>query len=99
MSQHTHGPWTAKSSDDDPYGDIVISAGGHPLARLWLDDAPVEDFNAAQRANAKLIAASPDMKAALIAARGGLAWVSIPNMPEAGKIIQQIDRALALAGS
>ncbi len=103
MSQHTPGPWMPLDPTMSGMSGMIIAGDcNHPIAEVrgwgWLQKkgkAGEEE----QDANLRLIAAAPDMKAALIAARGGLAWVSIPNMPEAGKIIQQIDRALALAGA
>ena len=58
----TQGPWQVVFSDDDPYGDIEIKSGKfHIIAKLNLDDAPVHDFNSEQEANARLMAAAPDM--------------------------------------
>ena len=61
-SNYTPGPWKViRPQGDDPYGDITVGAENRHVCRLWQDDAPVHDYNAAQRANARLIAASPDL--------------------------------------
>lgn len=64
-NEHTPGPWQVKHSDDEPYGDIQIIGNGRALAKIWLDDAPVPDYNRQQKANAKLIAAAPKLLEAL----------------------------------
>jgi hypothetical protein len=64
-ASHTPGPWSVVGSDDDPCGDITVKASARSVCRLWLDDAPVPDYNAAQWANARLIAAAPQMLFAL----------------------------------
>lgn len=67
MSNYTPGPWEVKYSDDDPYGDIRIVArnGARGIAQVWLDDAPVHDYNREQEANARLIAAAPALRNAV----------------------------------
>jgi hypothetical protein len=60
----TPGPWTVGSNNpdgSDPYGPIPIKAKWHRIAKLGLDDAPVQDYNSEQWANARLIAAAPDL--------------------------------------
>lgn len=66
-TQHTPGPWTTDEDDHDaPYQDIKIKAGNHrTVCTVWIDDAPVRDFNAEQQANARLIAAAPELLEAL----------------------------------
>ncbi len=65
-TKHTPGPWTSDEHEhDEPYQPIRIRAAGRTLCKIWLDDAPVHDFNAEQRANARLIAAAPEMLNAL----------------------------------
>jgi hypothetical protein len=66
-TKYTPGPWLTDEKDhDEPYQDIKIKAGKHhTVCTVWIDDAPVRDFNAAQQANARLIAAAPRMAAAL----------------------------------
>lgn len=68
MSQiHTPGPWTTDEQEHhEPHQDIKIKANKHhTVCTLWIDDAPVRDFNSAQKANARLIAAAPDLLEAL----------------------------------
>lgn len=55
----TPGPWEVTGPDDEPYGDISVGVKGRRICRLWQDDAPVHDYNSAQWANARLIAAAP----------------------------------------
>ena len=66
-TQHTPGPWTTDEADHDaPYQDIKIKAGKHhTVCTVWIDDAPVRDFNISQAANARLIAKAPDLRDAL----------------------------------
>jgi hypothetical protein len=59
---HTPGPWTIAM--DEPY-DLRVVAGNRGICEVWLDDAPVVDFNNEQHDNARLIAAAPDLLAAL----------------------------------
>ena len=62
MSKHTPGPWKDNNADhDEPYQDIKIKAAGRTVCTVWIDDAPCHDFNAEQDANARLIAAAPDL--------------------------------------
>lgn len=62
MSGHTPGTWdTDLSEHDAPYQDIVVRSGTRGICTVWIDDAPCNDYNAEQRANARLIAASPDL--------------------------------------
>lgn len=62
-AKHTPGPWATDEDDHDaPYQDIKIEAGKHhTICTVWIDDAPVRDFNAEQQANARLIAAAPEL--------------------------------------
>lgn len=62
MSGHTPGPWSTDEAEHDcPNQSIRIRGGGRTIAEVWIDDAPVEDYNREQRANARLIAAAPDL--------------------------------------
>lgn len=67
MSKHTPGPWATDEADHDmPCENIKIKAGKYrTICTVWIDDAPVHDFNAEQRLNARLIAAAPDLLEAL----------------------------------
>ena len=62
MSKHTPGPWATDLPEHEmPYQDIRIKAGRRDIYLLWIDDAPVEDYNTEQLANARLIAAAPEL--------------------------------------
>lgn len=64
-AQHTPGPWqTDEAAHDAPYQNIRVTANGRSVCTVWIDDAPVPDFNAGQEANARLIAAAPELLAA-----------------------------------
>lgn len=66
MTNFTPGPWTTDEDDhDQKYQDIKIKAGYRSIATVWIDDAPVQDYNAEQRANVALITAAPDLLLAL----------------------------------
>ena len=58
-AKHTPGPWTTDEDDHDaPYQDIKINAGNRfTVCTVWIDDAPVREFNAEQQANARRIVA------------------------------------------
>lgn len=61
-AKHTKGVWSTNEAEHDaPYQDIEVYAGGRSICRVWMDDAPVHDFNAEQIANAHLIAAAPEL--------------------------------------
>jgi hypothetical protein len=65
-TKHTPGPWANDLPEhEQPYQDICIQAGKRGICRVWIDDAPLHDYNAEQFANARLIAAAPDLLAAL----------------------------------
>jgi len=59
MREHTQGRlYTDEAEHDATYQDIKINAGSHRIvATVWIDDAPVHDFNAEQRANARRLVA------------------------------------------
>lgn len=60
---HTTGPWKV-IYPDVPLEDIIINGGNggsRNIAKVWIDDAPDDEYNREQRANARLIAAAPDM--------------------------------------
>ena len=66
MSKHTPGPWAPDYAEHDcPHQDVKIKAGKRGVCRVWMDNAPVEDYNREQRANARLIAAAPELLEAL----------------------------------
>lgn len=66
MSGHTPTPWHIVPPDE-PYADITI-AGARDIARLWLDDAPVHDFNCQQSSNAEFIVRAVNAHDDLLAA-------------------------------
>jgi len=51
MSKHTKEPWSL-TPQSEPYEDLKIVSGHRAICKLWLDDAPVHDYNEAQEANA-----------------------------------------------
>lgn len=65
MAKHTPGPWPLKSTGDGKrilVGDgLVEGPGGYEVAEVYSDDCPSE----VAWANAHLIAAAPDLLAAL----------------------------------
>lgn len=73
MSKHTPGPWEV--SEDDPCE--IESADGRFVAMVLPAPELNWDMNAEREANARLIAAAPDLLAALRAARG---YVSQPKV-------------------
>lgn len=54
-SKHTPGPWLPRTVNDIDFG-FEINAGSYPIASVYLHNG---------RANARLIAAAPDMLEAL----------------------------------
>ena len=60
QSKHTPGPWTAANQDTET-NEIPIKCGKSILARV----APRPHWDATQEANARLIAAAPELLAAL----------------------------------
>jgi hypothetical protein len=64
----TPGPWTDdKKTHDQPYLSIKIGKKFHTVCTIWIDDAPVEDFNSEQEVNARRIARVPDMESRILA--------------------------------
>ena len=58
MQQQMNEEWRVSSADEtDPYAPILIAHGRRTVASVWLDDAPVADFNAKQHAYAARIVA------------------------------------------
>lgn len=57
MSKHTPEPWfDDRATHDQPYQNIkILGDENRGICWLWIDDAPVDDWNAEQRANAKRI--------------------------------------------
>ena len=74
MSKHTKGPWATDLPEHDaPYQNIKIKAGHQTVCTVWIDDAPCHDFNSEQIANARLIAAAPELLEAL----ASIAWIAV----------------------
>lgn len=67
--KHTPGPWThcAPTSDTANTDHLVLGRNDHLVAGV-IDDAPPDEVEA----NARLIAAAPDMLAALKATAGNI---------------------------
>ena len=86
MSKHTEGPWTVGCSMDER---TSLTRGEYVVFPLPEDDE-IE-------ANARLIAAAPDLPAALVAARENVTdeWLGIEQY---GQLINQIDAAISAAG-
>lgn len=57
MSKHTPEPWfDDRATHDEPYQNIkILGDENRVICWLWIDDAPVDDWNAEQRANASRI--------------------------------------------
>ena len=57
MSKHTPEPWfDDRATHDEPYQNIkILGDENRGICWLWIDDAPVDDWNAEQRANANRI--------------------------------------------
>lgn len=65
----TPGPWETDSRDHDaPYQDIKMRSGRRNICNIWIDDAPVPDYNFEQLANARRIARAPELEAAFLEA-------------------------------
>lgn len=52
-TENTLLPW--KLDYPEPYELDIVDAKGKHIAKVWLDDAPVHDYNAMQKARAELI--------------------------------------------
>jgi DNA-directed RNA polymerase subunit RPC12/RpoP len=50
----------------EPYTLHIVDADGDSIAEVFLDDAPVRDYNDMQEHNARLLAAAPDLLQALL---------------------------------
>lgn len=55
---HTPGRLATDCADhDEPHQNIQLQIGNRTVATVWIDDAPVHDFNAEQTANARRLVA------------------------------------------
>jgi hypothetical protein len=75
MSEHTPGPWLYREPEDDELHEIYSESGGDLICY------PVWTYN--QRANIPLIAAAPDLLAAL---KAHIPWknAGLPEKPPQG---------------
>jgi hypothetical protein len=64
----TPGPWTTDWAEHDaPYQDVRIGTKLRNVCLVWMDDAPVRDYNEQQTVSAAYIAAcSPDVLLSLL---------------------------------
>ncbi len=65
-TKHTSGPWTLRIEEghaESGYREIYVEGSGHDLAIIYCDESVMSW--AKDRANARLIAAAPDLYAAL----------------------------------
>ena len=87
-TNHTQGPWKV---DANSMGSVVTIAGpdGRPIARM-IDDP--------EQANARLIAAAPDLLEALRVCEGNIASLLASNHPAVfGKWLDSVRAAIAKA--
>lgn len=82
MSKHTQGPWTVDGAVATENLD-VLGEGGR-IAMLDCDDIDAETL----KANARLIAASPEMLAALRVAQSELHYFTATRGSEAHEIVR-----------
>jgi hypothetical protein len=82
MSAHTPGPWKAK-------GDVVLAPGPRSVADVYGDDITAP-------ANARLIAAAPELLHALIEAENALADY-VPTIEKTGASLNYGHSVIRLA--
>lgn len=94
-AQHTPGPWTAIVHADWPHRqDVYITAQQWGVIGVVSIDPSLEHLVDAQRANLRLIAAAPDMLAALEDALEFLQdWEDLSGGPAARKARAAIAKA------
>jgi len=101
---YSPGPWATDEAEHDcPLQDIVIrDAKGSGICKVFIDDAPVPDYNARQNANKKLLVAAPAMAELLNSISNWLVCAPITtpeDMAQSFPLFQQeIDRLLVEAG-
>lgn len=86
MSKHTPGPWTAR----EPNGPGM----GWRVGPAWLGEKPWSDETSA---NARLIAAAPDLLAALEAATAEIRAIYGDQPPATNSVVMLIEAAIAKA--
>ena len=91
MSKYTQGPW---SDESHSMGQVVVvtDASGQPVARMNSLSVEVNE------ANARLIAASPELLEALQQAVGSLEWAAsvIGDIPPKCDYMERIEEAKAV---
>lgn len=93
MISHTHGNWTAQPSENGP-GFVVRTGDEH----LPVAIAPVNLRGRAEAmANALLIAAAPEMLAALTKTRDNLSGLSRSDDDVYAAMVRRLDAAIAKA--
>lgn len=104
-TKHTPGPWrTDHHEHNEPHQNIRIKGSYRTVCTVWIDDAPVPDYNAEQESNARLIAAAPELLEALKAAID-CGMVPVSSASEGGaaahsiqvRVADQIRKAIAKA--
>ena len=103
-AQHTPGPWIAAAGPSSVVGWPVVSREGRSICRLtWLEtNSPTEEvFKEETRANARLIAAAPDLLAQLksvtLLLRTALLCTTVEIAHEAKPFLAAADAAIANA--
>lgn len=85
---HTSEPWETDEADhDQPYQQIVIRSSEkypHRICMVWIDDAPVEDYNREQTANVRRIVAC-------VNALAGLNPEAVPDLLAACREVDMLD--------
>lgn len=92
-TQHTPGPWSA-SFKPQPNGCPIVGANGLMVAML-AHSINHKDQSEIAMANARLIAAAPDLLSALEMARALM--VCVDGYKEGGSSVRIIDAAIAKA--
>lgn len=80
MSKHTPGPWAVRRNGVIVGGEIFEYTNGSTQSQIAMA-CVVEEGNGEQIANALLIAAAPELLAALQEARNYLIWYHV-NFPQ-----------------
>lgn len=97
MSGHTPGPWTTKRAQLPVDGafDHAIIASGTVIAEAF-GRSGVTIYHDSE-ANARLIAAAPDLLAACRQALASLEWTGIGDVPSVRTVEREIRAAIAKA--
>ena len=103
MSKYTQGPWLLDDAEDvDLPNHVGISAVGHGLLAqvVWVmeDDVRMGKSSPRCEANARLIAAAPELLEALQQAVGSLEWAAsvIGDIPPKCEYMERIEEAKAI---